>query len=84
VFRRLDYLNDHPDAQDTTEGIMDWWLLQANISYQSSRVNEVLKALTAKNVVLEQNRLGSIVYKLNPEKKNEVSALLKLIKPENS
>jgi hypothetical protein len=76
----LDYLNQHPDAQDSTEGITAWWLRQVDINYQSSRINEVLKTLTAKDVLQEQRQMGSLTYKLNPDRRDEISSLLEIIK----
>jgi len=84
AFKILNYLEKQPAAQDTVEGIMQWWLLHLDIKYQSSQVSEVLKDLSAKNVVLEQRHLGSLTYKVNPDKKDEISSLLRLLKPKSS
>lgn len=49
----LDYLADHPDAQDTLEGIIRWWLLDTKIKYQQELVKEALAELVEKGFVLE-------------------------------
>jgi hypothetical protein len=30
----LDYLSDNPDAGDTFEGIVEWWLLTQSIKFE--------------------------------------------------
>lgn len=80
AFKILDYLNEHPNAQDSTEGIINWWLLQMDINYQSSQVGEVLRVLSAKDVLLEQNQMGALTYKINPNRRDEISSLIKLLK----
>jgi hypothetical protein len=76
----LEYLIDNPDAQDTSEGITAWWLPQVDMQYQSSRINDVLRDLAAKEVILEHIQSGSPTYKINPNKRSEISALLRLLK----
>jgi len=83
AFKILDYLNEHPAAQDTTEGIITWWLLQMDISYQSSQVSEVLRILSAKHVLFEQGQMGSLTYKINPDRQEEISSLIGLLKRES-
>ncbi len=80
AFKVLEYLNESPDAQDTSEGITTWWLPQVDIQYQSSEINHILNQLTAKNLLLENFQSGSLTYKINPNKRDEISALLSLLK----
>ena len=47
------YLAAHPDAHDTIEGIVEWWLLEQQIQHSSLKVAKVLRALVEKNVVQE-------------------------------
>ena len=65
----LAYLVEHPDAQDTLEGILEWWLLERQIKFQTARVKEVLSELVAKG-------LDSEVMLIPREKLLEVRALL--------
>ena len=76
----LDYLAEHPDAQDTVEGIVEWWLLERQIRFQTARVKEVLSELVAKGLVIEQNKKGSkIHYRVNQRRFEEIKDLVKLM-----
>jgi hypothetical protein len=41
----LAYLADHPDAQDTLDGIVQWWLLERKIDKQLKIVKQALTSL---------------------------------------
>jgi hypothetical protein len=56
----LAYLAEHPDAQDTLEGIVHWWLLERNIKYQMNFVREILDDLVLRGSV-RKVELGSSV-----------------------
>ena len=43
----LAYLVDHPKARDTLEGIVEWWLLEREIKFETARVKEALSNLVA-------------------------------------
>lgn len=45
------YFARHPDANDTVEGIAEWWLLDPKIRLTSAAVDEALRHLVAKGVV---------------------------------
>lgn len=47
----LAYLSDHPQANDTLEGIIEWWLLERKIRNQSAAVKEALEGLIEKGLV---------------------------------
>ncbi len=38
----LSYLKDHPDAQDTKEGIVEWWLLHQRAESVDSALTELV------------------------------------------
>ncbi len=62
----LAYLTEHPDAQDTLEGIMDWWLVERNIKDQTLLVREVLRNLIEEGLIVEHEVQGSrAIYRLN-------------------
>jgi hypothetical protein len=44
----LDYLTRHPEAQDTSRGINEWWLLKQAIMQSTSDVEIALANLVAK------------------------------------
>ncbi len=47
------YLAAHPDACDTIEGIVEWWLLEQRIQVTGEKVAVALRRLLDKNVVRE-------------------------------
>jgi hypothetical protein len=73
----LGYLAEHPEAQDTVEGIIEWWLLEQQITRQTNKVREVLAELVSKGLILE--RKGEDLrthYLINRRKSEEIQALL--------
>jgi hypothetical protein len=67
------YLAEHPNAQDTLEGIVQWWILERKIKYQKAMVQEAIRELVAKGLVLER-RIGDsqCQYRLSIEKNREI------------
>jgi len=59
----LAYLCSHPNAADTLEGIMNWWLPQQRYETESRRIGRTLDQLAAQGFVVK-HRLpdGAIVY----------------------
>ena len=49
----LAYLVENPKAQDTLEGIVEWWLLEREIKFETARVREALADLVARGLILE-------------------------------
>jgi hypothetical protein len=73
----LVYLSKHPDAQDTLEGIAEWWLLEQVITYHMAAVKEVLAELVDRELVLEIKSADSrIRYRSNGEKYREIKAMV--------
>ncbi len=65
----LAYLAEHPLAQDTLEGILEWWLLDRQIVHQTSAVKSALEELVANGLVLETHANDSRAhYRVNPNK----------------
>lgn len=74
----LTYLVEHPYAQDTLEGIVEWWLLEQKIRFQTRLVKEALEELVAKGLVDEIKGANSrIHFRLNENKIEDVRKLLK-------
>ena len=74
----LAYLVDHPNAQDTLEGIVEWWLLERTIKFQEAQVNKALAELVAKGLVIEQKGNDSkIHYRVNQSRFEEIKKLVK-------
>ena len=76
-FRILSYLADHPEASDTAEGIAQWWLLERRIDEELREVRAALTELMASRLVVESQPAGSGPrYRMNPERSEQVAALL--------
>ena len=74
----LAYLAEHPEAQDTLEGIVEWWLLEQRIKRETANVKEALADLVAKGLVLERKgKDGRSHYRVNRREAGEIRALLK-------
>src|SRR5260370_1358951 len=73
----LRYLNKHPDAKDTLDGIAKWWLLREWTERKLVEVKAAVSFLLSKGLVLETRREGMPpYYKLNHQKQEEISTIL--------
>jgi len=73
----LGYLAAHPDAQDTLDGIVEWWLLEQKIAVEAARVKDALAGLVAERLIIESRAGGSrSLYKLNRRRLKTVLKLL--------
>jgi hypothetical protein len=73
----LAYLAAHPEAQDTLEGIVQWWLLEQKIKRETARVKEALAELVTQKLVLECPGSDSRNhYRLNRRKMKKIRAIL--------
>jgi len=63
----LDYLARHPDAQDTIDGILHWWVLDACVQKWAPRIAETVAQLVEQGF-LEQKRSadGNVIYHISP------------------
>lgn len=76
----LAYLNEHPNAQDTLEGISEWWILEQRIRRDTARVEEALSELLVKELVIGHKGKDSRTrYGINQHKRAEIRALLQKI-----
>jgi hypothetical protein len=76
----LAYLVNHPNARDTLEGILEWWLLEQQIKFQTDRVKEALSDLVVKGFILEKKGVNSqIHYQLNQSRFEEIKKLVNLM-----
>ena len=57
----LGYLDDHPTAMDTLDGIAEWWVLRQQIEIEVRRVSRVLAGLVADGL-LEEHVQGGIRF----------------------
>ena len=63
----LDYLARHPDAQDTIDGILHWWVLDACIRKWAPKIAETVAQLVEQGF-LEQSQSadGNVFYRASP------------------
>ena len=61
----LGYLEEHPTAMDTLDGIAEWWILRRQIEIEVRRVSSVLVALVAEGQ-LEECQQGGIRFYRRP------------------
>ena len=74
----LSHLVEHPDRQDTIEGIVLWWLLECRIKHEELLVKEIIHELVEQNFVQEK-KIGDsqLLYRINRQKQEEIEKLLK-------
>jgi hypothetical protein len=73
----ITYLLDHPDASDTAEGIMQWWLLEQRILQQMPIIEKALAELGQRGFVIEHKGIdGQIHYRINQRKLNQIKKFL--------
>ncbi len=73
----LAYLLDNPDAQDTLEGIVEWWLLQQDIKRSVTLIRMTVDGLIHKGFLLErQGNDKTKYYQVNRNRLEEISALI--------
>lgn len=64
----LDYLSRHPDAQDTIDGIMHWWVLDACIRNWAPKIAETIEQLVQKGFLEQKPSAdGHIFYRVSPQ-----------------
>ncbi len=73
----LSYLYTHTTAQDTLEGIVEWWLLEQKIMRQTKQVKKVLEELVAQDLISSHTASDSIThYRINNLKVKEIRSLI--------
>lgn len=61
--RILRYLQNHPQASDTVEGITQWWIIHQRYIESYHMVEQVLEGLVQRGLVhCQKNRDGTIFY----------------------
>jgi len=79
----LSYLSAHQDAQDTVEGIAEWWLLEQRIRHVLAEVKKALVELVAHGLLFERMGAdGRLRYRLNPRKRAMAARCLKKLRVE--
>jgi hypothetical protein len=64
----LDYLARHPAAQDTIEGILHWWLLDACIREWTSKIADAVATLVNRGFLEQRSSAaGQTLYRISPQ-----------------
>lgn len=63
----LDYLARHPDAQDTIDGILHWWVLDSCIRKWTPTIAETVAQLVEQGFLEEKPSAdGHVFYRISP------------------
>ena len=74
----LRYMEEHPQAKDTIEGISQWWLAHEGGRYRLTEVERAMSRLVAEGLIVANKRKGSArCYGANPRKLEAISKILK-------
>ena len=74
----LAYLLEHPQAQDTLEGIVEWWLQERHIKRYLPQVEASLEELCRRGLVLRQVGTDKRThYNLNRSRTQEIQVYLR-------
>lgn len=77
TYEILAHLAKNPDAQDTLEGVIEWWLLDQRIEKQIREVKRAIDELVADGLVIErQGKDARIHYKINRRKIRKIQQLI--------
>jgi hypothetical protein len=76
----LDYLARHPDAQDTIDGILHWWVLDACIRNWTPKIAETVAELVERGFLEKKPSHGKIFYRVS----SHYRATLQQVPPRNS
>ena len=73
----LAYLSENPDAGDTFDGIVEWWLLDQRIKFETQNVSEAVAKLVSEGWIVEHEEPDSrIIYKVNRTMENAIRKML--------
>ena len=57
------YLDAHPDAADTVDGVLQWWLPAASAAVSREIVEHALDTLVAKGDIVRRTHAdGTVIY----------------------
>jgi len=74
----LHYLTAHPDAKDTIQGILRWWLPKDEEAWNKAEVQEALDTLVARGWVTQRRTSPSrTLYGLNQKQLEEITAFFR-------
>lgn len=68
----LAYLTAQPEAEDTVDGIVQWWSSQATVRYDRMVIEKALAELAGEGMVTEIHAPGSSPVPTRPNKEREL------------
>lgn len=81
----LSYLLDHPDAEDSVEGIAEWWVLERCVERGVAEVGSALEALVRRGFVSAGSPSpDSPRYRLNRDRLDDVQGFLGAAAPDGA
>ena len=73
----LAYLYENPEAGDTFDGIVEWWLLRQRIKFETRNVSAAVTKLVSDGLIVEHEGSDArIFYRVNRTKEQDVKSLL--------
>lgn len=67
--RIINYLKKHPEAGDTLEGIVTWWLEQERIDRVVDDIADTMRGLEKEGKVLShKTQTGTTIYKIKSKR----------------
>ena len=77
----LAYLSDNPDAGDTFDGIVEWWLLYQKIKFETRNVSEAVARLVSEGLIEEHEGSDSrIIYRVNRTRERDIRTMLRQVR----
>ena len=74
----LRYLDQNPNAADTVEGILEWWLPKQSIYEEEKVVKRTLDEMVKRNLILATRSSDARRhYRLNTERIQEIRRMIK-------
>ncbi len=72
----LEYLVRHPDAKDTAEGVLNWWIATVPDGCDESTVAAALEGLVSRQWLTRRQGSAGSIYSLNHARLNEIRRFL--------
>jgi hypothetical protein len=73
----LRYLSEHPNAADTADGVLEWWLLKQSIFDEERVVEKALAGLVEQKLIFKVEAADRRYYHLNAERIEESRTLIR-------
>ena len=71
----LHYLLEHPDAKDTRDGILHWWIPQRTSEPDIHLIQAALDALVSKGWISKRETVPNrVIYSMNKDHLKEIQA----------